>query len=356
MIGSWNIRGLNGLNKQKAVRDWIIKNQLGLVGILETKILASNQKSVEDGLQLQSWSYFSNVHQDGRARIMVGWDPNKFHVVCVSIDHQWITCNVSSIDASMQFTVSFVYGMHSPTDRQKLWDYIMLQSSCTPQSWILMGDFNATLKASDSSGGDPNWVGHRLDFGRCLEQAELSSLPYRGLKYTWHNGRDSTNMIIKKLDWVLSNYPFTVDWPLAQSHFLPRTVSDHSAMILYLQPIEPTKAPHRFKFLNLWTSQEDFISRINSIWNQPVHGNAFYRLSTKLTLVKAHLIVWHRNNRSGISGRVVKAKEDWSTAQIQLDNDPQSEEFKEAERAAAINFNQLSRDEEAYYKQKSRIN
>ncbi|KAB5565243.1 hypothetical protein DKX38_005297 [Salix brachista] len=103
-----------------------------------------------------------------------------------------------------------------------------------------MGDFNATLKASDSSGGDPNWVGHRL--------------------------------------------------------------------------------------------------------------------STKLTLVKAHLIVWHRNNRSGISGRVVKAKEDWSTAQIQLDNDPQSEEFKEAERAAAINFNQLSRDEEAYYKQKSRIN
>lgn len=67
-------------------------------------------------------------------------------------------------------------------------------------------------------------------------------------------------------------------------------------------------------------------------------------------MVKAQLIDWHRKNRSGISGRVVKAKEDWSNAQIQLDNDPQSEVLKEAERAAAINFNQLTRDEEAYYK------
>ncbi|KAJ6360261.1 hypothetical protein OIU77_004295 [Salix suchowensis] len=85
-------------------------------------------------------------------------------------------------------------------DRQRLWEYITMQSSCTPLGWTLMGDFNATLKAFDSSGGDPYWAGHKLDFGRCLEQAELTSLPYRGLRYTWHNGQGSTNMIIKKLD------------------------------------------------------------------------------------------------------------------------------------------------------------
>ncbi|KAJ6730104.1 GLYCINE-RICH CELL WALL STRUCTURAL PROTEIN 1.8-LIKE [Salix viminalis] len=199
--GSWNIRGLNGHNKQKEVREWIFKNQLGMVGLLETKVLAANQKAVEEGLQLQSWSYITNGQQDGRARIMVGWDTKKFQVICVSIDQQWITCTVNSLATNMHLTVTFVYGMHTPADRQRLWDYITMQSSCTPLGWTLMGDFNATLKASDSSGGDPHWVGHKLDFGRCLEQAELTSLPYRGLRYTWHNGQGSTNMIIKKLDW-----------------------------------------------------------------------------------------------------------------------------------------------------------
>ncbi|KAJ6416410.1 hypothetical protein OIU84_002295 [Salix udensis] len=244
--GSWNIRGLNGHNKQKEVRDWIFKNQLGVVGLLETKVLAANQKAVEEGLQLLSWSYITNGQQDGRVRIMAG---------------------------------------------------------------------------------------HKLDFGRCLEQAELTSLPYRGLRYTWHNGQGSTNMIIKKLDGVLSNYAFTVAWPQVQSQFFPRIVSDHSAMVLRLQPNEPTKVP----------------------LPRPVHGSAFFRLTTKLKMVKAHLVDWHRKHKSGITGRVVKAKEDWTKAQVQLDNDPLSEELKAVEHAVAINFNQMIKDEEAYYKQKSRI-
>uniref|UniRef100_A0A6N2NHV3 Uncharacterized protein n=1 Tax=Salix viminalis TaxID=40686 RepID=A0A6N2NHV3_SALVM len=318
--GSWNIRGLNGHNKQKEVRDWIFKNQLGVVGLLETKVLAANQKAVEEGLQLQSWSYITNGQQDGRARIMVGWDPKKFQVICVSIDQQWITCTVNSLATNMHLTVTWVYGMHTPADRQ---------SSCTLLGWTLMEDFNATLKASDSSGGDPYWAGHKLDFGRYLEQAELTSLPYRGLRYTWHNGQGSTNIIIKKLDGVLSNYAFTVAWPQVQSQFFPRIVSDHSAMMLRLQPNEPTK--------------------------RPVHGSAFFRLTTKLKMVKAHLVDWHRKHRSGITGRVVKAKEDWTKAQVQLDNDPLSKELKAVEHAVAINFNQMIRDEEAYYKQKSRI-
>lgn len=150
---------------------------------------------------------------------------------------------MNSLATDMHLTVTFVYGLHTPTDRQRLWDYIIVQSSYTPLGWTLMGDFNATLKAYDSSGGDPYWAGHKLDFGRCIEQAELNSLPYRGIRYTWHNGKGSTNMIVKKLDWVLSNYAFTVAWPQAHSHFFPRTVSDHSAMVLRLQPNRPTKVP-----------------------------------------------------------------------------------------------------------------
>ncbi|KAJ6414414.1 hypothetical protein OIU84_003417 [Salix udensis] len=111
--GSWNIRGLNGLNKQIAVRDWIIRNRLGMVGLLKPRFWLAIEKRLRMVCNMQPWSYIMNAQPDGKSRIMVGWDPTKFHVVCASIDHRWITCNVNSLAASTQFTITFVYGMHS---------------------------------------------------------------------------------------------------------------------------------------------------------------------------------------------------------------------------------------------------
>ncbi|KAG5247610.1 DUF4283 domain-containing protein [Salix suchowensis] len=72
-----------------------------------------------------------------------------------------------------------------------------------------------------------------------LKIAQLQSPPYRGLKYTWHNGQSNQRMILKKLDWVVGNYAFTVGWPSAEVNFLPRSAFNHSAMILKLQGNQP---------------------------------------------------------------------------------------------------------------------
>lgn len=38
----WNVRGVNNINKQKAVKDLIHRYVVGLVGLLETKVKAPN--------------------------------------------------------------------------------------------------------------------------------------------------------------------------------------------------------------------------------------------------------------------------------------------------------------------------
>ncbi|KAJ6670041.1 hypothetical protein OIU85_019876, partial [Salix viminalis] len=137
---------------------------------------------------MQAWKFISNG-TEGTARIIIGWDSREF---------------------------SFIYGLNTPAERQDLWAYLISQSSTMgDQAWLLMGDFNATMKAADSYGGDTRWVGHKQDFGQCLHQAQLQSLPYRGLKYTWHNGQSNQRMILKKLDWVVGNYAFTLRAPLS---------------------------------------------------------------------------------------------------------------------------------------------
>jgi superfamily I DNA and RNA helicase len=56
-IGSWNIRGLNGSSKYKAVNDHINNPNLSLVGTLETKI-ASNHMRVKATINPFLWHMF----------------------------------------------------------------------------------------------------------------------------------------------------------------------------------------------------------------------------------------------------------------------------------------------------------
>jgi hypothetical protein len=133
-----------------------------------------------------------------------------------------------------------------------------------------------------------------------------------------------------------------------------KNLLDNSVMILKLDPLN-----HRlcspFKFLNLWADHEDFLPAVNSVWHTLIQGNLMYQLTSKLWLLKNHLKTFHKHHSSHISSRVAKAKEEWDTAQLQLDQNPAGNELRINERRLARKYKQLCDDEKAYFKQKSRV-
>ncbi|KAJ6355712.1 hypothetical protein OIU77_006151 [Salix suchowensis] len=254
---------------------------------------------------MENWQFLSNEDDRAVVRILIRWDPKECNVQCIHEDQQWINCDFWLIQCKVNITITFVYGMHTPADRRFLWDYIVDQSyHVGHKDWLLMGDFNATLRAADSVGGDSTWAGHKKDFGQCLDQAQLHSMPYKGLKFMWDNGQDKQNMILKKLDWVIGNDAITMHWPNLKASFLPRSASDHSAIVVNLKDSPKPKLPAQFKFLTLWTEQEDFLPLISTTWGMQVRGTAMFQLITKLKIVKARLQQWHRCHRRDIKGRV----------------------------------------------------
>jgi hypothetical protein len=307
-IGTWNVWGLNSPNKQKTIRDWVTKQKLGIVGLLESKIAPARLDPVISGLALPSWNFLSNISASASCRILVGWDPLKYNITCINFSEQWVTCDITTLSSNTSLKITFVYGLNTPSGRGMLWDYILSQAPQFSSSpWVLMGDFNATLKATDRSGGDTNWYSHLEDFGSCIHDAELSHIPYSGLKFSWHNGQLGKDAIMKKLDWIFGNFPFLSNWPVAHANFLPRDHSDHSAMILTLTPPSP-HMPAPFKFLNVWADRMDFQDIVKEAWQSPVNGNPMYRFTSKLQLIKHALKDLHRNNSSHISARVAEAK------------------------------------------------
>jgi hypothetical protein len=217
-----------------------------------------------------------------------------------------------------------------------------------------MGDFNAIMHAGDKSGGDASWPRYQDDFKDCITHSELLQAPYTGLKYSWHNGQHGSQSIQKKLDWVFGNPQLFSTWPATNALFQTNSISYHSAMILSL--LSPSKHPHSpFKFLNTWADHRDFIATVATSWQLPVRGNPMYQFTTKLKRLKIDLKLFHRQHSSNITGRVVNAKAKWDAAQFDLDRNPASETTKLTERTLALQYQQLCKDEESYFKQKSRV-
>lgn len=80
MIRCWNIKGLNGFPKQKAMRSLIFDFSLGLVGLLETKVNLLPLHSMVSKV-CSSWKYQSNVSNSVAYRVLVCWDPTIYNVV-----------------------------------------------------------------------------------------------------------------------------------------------------------------------------------------------------------------------------------------------------------------------------------
>lgn len=119
MIFCWNVRGLNGQNKQKAVSRWILANRPLIGGFLETRVREVNILSVMTKV-LPGWNYDSNHSEiTVNGRIVVVWSPVVSLVTYVRMD-QLLFCGVFHPGSNLSFTVGFLYGRNLGGQRRSL--------------------------------------------------------------------------------------------------------------------------------------------------------------------------------------------------------------------------------------------
>ncbi|KAB5520122.1 hypothetical protein DKX38_024441 [Salix brachista] len=313
------------------VQQWVAKNNLELIGILEARFQLANDKAVQMGLGLQGWDFISNYGQNSKCRILLGWNPQRVSLQMVNLNTQWVTCDVVSLSDSWCIRVTMVYALNTPAERSTLWEYLLSQqATCGDDPWVVLGDFNATISTADRHGGDTNWYGHMDDFPNCINQAELLQISAKGLHFTWHNGQQNEATILRKLNWAFANRRLLLEWPQVQATFQARLASDHSPTLITLTP-DRHRPKTRFKFLNLWADMEGYEAAVQAAWATETHGNPISRLTTKLRVLKGHLSNLHRKHTNYISSRVKQAQDRWQEAQAGMEV------------------------EESFYKQRSRV-
>ncbi|GJZ82385.1 RNA-directed DNA polymerase, eukaryota, reverse transcriptase zinc-binding domain protein [Tanacetum coccineum] len=145
-----------------------------------------------------NWDWVSNsTHSTSGCRIMVGWDKSKVDIMVIHMTRQD--------------------------------DLRRAKSTFRGFPWILMGDFNVTLKLEEHSARGSKVNGEMLEFRECLNDIEVEDSKWSGLFYTWIKSPSKPETsILKKLDRVLVNAEFINKYGDAFTRFLPFLISDHS--------------------------------------------------------------------------------------------------------------------------------
>ncbi|XP_010506876.1 PREDICTED: uncharacterized protein LOC104783414 [Camelina sativa] len=250
---------------------------------------------------------------------------------------------------------SFIYAVNCKYRRHQLWDEIeklAMDPTINGKPWVAMGDFNQTLNPSESSAGSTRINKCMVDFRQCLLNVGFSDLSYRGNDFIWWNNQEA-NPLAKKLDRILINDNWLMEFPLAYAYFGDPEMSDHCPCCLRLGAATRTKGP--FMVSHFLFQHEEILPRVFEFWNSTfIEGTKMFRFSKKLKLLKRVLKDLNREHYSDLEKRFKEAHSKLAAHQARLLANP-SPLLSRLEKQAQKKWLTLALAEEKFLLQRSRV-
>ncbi|GJX34584.1 RNA-directed DNA polymerase, eukaryota, reverse transcriptase zinc-binding domain protein [Tanacetum coccineum] len=354
-MGMWNIRSMNQKKKQEAVLNLIHDEKISICGIVETHLKPSKIDKVAEKA-FGGWDWVSNSsHSMNSCRILVGWDKNKINLMMVHMTNQVMLTIVEILDSKQKFFCSFVYACNSGSDRRNLWEELRkMKMSTSGKPWILMGDFNVTLRIEEHSAGGSRRTKDMQEFLDCVNDIEVEDVNQSGLHFTWiKSPSQPTTSILKKLDRVMINTEFLSKFGGSNARFQPFLISDHSPVVVTI-PNSLKDVKKAFRLSNFITDKVEFNDVVKENWYCNCDGYNMYKLVKKLKILKGPLkkLAWKNGNMF----QYVKAlEEDLKKAQIKVEENPFDAKVKEDMINILYKYNEALNDEEKLLAQKAKV-
>ncbi|XP_062103443.1 uncharacterized protein LOC133814510 [Humulus lupulus] len=279
---SWNVRGLNKLNKQKMVMEVCRMNKVGIVTLLETKIKGAKIKEIMSSTFF-GWDFYSSEAVEGR--ILVIWRSNLVQLAVLQESDQFLHCQVRFSNKT-DLCLTFVYGSNSLEIRKILWNDLS-QLICPSKAWMILGDFNVVFTLKDRLGGRPITVKEMDDARQWYDLGLVEEMKIMGPFYTWSNNQEGESRIFSKLDRVFINDTWLEQFPSVTAYSQWEIGSDHSLILIKHMPalrvgVQP------FRFYNMWITHPQFRIKVLSSWKQSLRfkGRGLDQICWKLTRLK----------------------------------------------------------------------
>lgn len=239
----WNVQGADSKYFRQAFRTLIRSFNPAMVVLLEPRISGSKADAF---IKFCGFERSHRVGAEGFAGgIWLLW--NSLYDVHIVWNHkQYIHFQVSENNSFISW-ITAVYASPIPTVRKQLWSHLEEIANRTQGPWLVGGDFNTILYASEKKGGVNRSNGVCSLFKNWFHSNKIYELDFKGRRFTWSRGN-----LDKRLDRAVCNGEWVTRYAGNAVLHLPKIASDHRPVLVrFSEPEASSKANKPFRFLIL---------------------------------------------------------------------------------------------------------
>ncbi|GAV59752.1 Exo_endo_phos domain-containing protein, partial [Cephalotus follicularis] len=119
-----------------------------------------------------------------------------------SLNH--IDATVEGWGGQSKWRLTGIYSFPEAYLRGRTWSLLEKLVAISNMPWLCFGDFNEILTQEEKVGDRPRVESHMQAFRTALDKCGLKDLGYKGVDYTWSNGRWEMGHIRARLDRFVS--------------------------------------------------------------------------------------------------------------------------------------------------------
>lgn len=356
IVLSWNVRGLNSIPRQKAVRRLIESQSPDVVFIQETKLSVDGLASCAPRIWPQgNWQGAGALNSAGGVACF--WNPRRVSPLWWMSSRSSISLVASCFVTGERCLLSNIYAPTDLAGKSSLWAHIQFIRALDPfLPWIMAGDFNAITYLDEKRGGLA-----RLDPSAYLLRNMIGSLnlidvkPTNGV-FTWNNRRCGGEAISERLDRFLVSCYWLNSRLITSSEILDWRGSDHWPIKLSVTVYGITKNPS-FKFQLMWLRDQSLHDLMLDWWQEgtPTHGTAMFIFTKRLQHVKFRLKRWNKQCFGNLQAQKLVAQSKLDSITRQIRDQGLTSDLSIAESLALKGLEEWELREEIFWKQKSRI-
>uniref|UniRef100_A0A2N9EXD0 Reverse transcriptase domain-containing protein n=1 Tax=Fagus sylvatica TaxID=28930 RepID=A0A2N9EXD0_FAGSY len=282
---------LNDREKRRWIHNSLRMWKGDVVCLQETKMAYISIGVVRSiwGSPFVGWEFQASEGASGGVLLL--WDKRVVEQLDVAKGEFTLSCKFKCVEDGLEWMFSGVYGPNRDSDRRLLWEELAGIGSWWSLPWCIGGDFNVVRFPSERRAGG-GISSAMWDFSDFISDQGLLDLPLVGGRFTWSSNQE--NPAMSRLDRFLVSPDWDTQFSTAVQSTLPRTLSDHSPILLDCGPNRGGKYPFRFE--NMWLKSEGFVERVKHWWESYLfEGSPGHILSKKLKALKADLRQWNKD-------------------------------------------------------------
>lgn len=282
----WNVQGAASPNFRRSFRTLVKTYKPSMVAIFEPRI---NGIKANEFIRRSGFNKYHRVEATGfSGSIWLLWD-DSYGVEIISNHTQFIHFNISKNNVVFSW-VTTIYASPSPCKRRDLWSHLERLATTVQGPWLMGGDFNSIIYASEKRGGSSHRSGICGLFRTWLHSNRLYDLQFKGPKFTWSRGT-----LAKRLDRAVCNEDWTGRFTENTVLHLPKIAPDHRPVLVRFEKVEERGRGNKpFWFLAAWLIDKGFQNLVNSSWGfDDSYLEVVQRFTTNVSL-------WNKNTFGNI--------------------------------------------------------